>query len=127
MMMTERRSDFVLKGGYMVKRSQNKKRFTPVNYKTRWFELTRFYLSYYDIGNLEYWCYQLGLVQYDIDARRTAGVGVGTVGPPSSRRTGCRFFRQRTATENANRVRRSIQRKRPGKGDAGSTERPEKM
>ncbi|KFB47702.1 AGAP008316-PA-like protein [Anopheles sinensis] len=52
-MMTERRSDFVLKGGYMVKRSQNKKRFTPVNYKTRWFELTRFYLSYYDIGNLE--------------------------------------------------------------------------
>uniref|UniRef100_A0A182JYM1 PH domain-containing protein n=1 Tax=Anopheles christyi TaxID=43041 RepID=A0A182JYM1_9DIPT len=52
-MMTERRSDFVLKSGYMVKRSQNKKRFTPVNYKTRWFELTRFYLSYYDIGNLE--------------------------------------------------------------------------
>uniref|UniRef100_A0A8W7PE19 PH domain-containing protein n=1 Tax=Anopheles coluzzii TaxID=1518534 RepID=A0A8W7PE19_ANOCL len=53
-MMTERRSDFVLKSGYMVKRSQNKKRFTPVNYKTRWFELTRFYLSYYDIGNLEH-------------------------------------------------------------------------
>lgn len=51
--MNERRSDFVIKAGYMVKRSQNKKRFTPVNYKTRWFELTRFYLSYYDIGNLE--------------------------------------------------------------------------
>ncbi|KAL1403820.1 hypothetical protein pipiens_005547, partial [Culex pipiens pipiens] len=51
--MTERRSDFVIKAGYMVKRSQNKKRFTPVNYKTRWFELTRLYLSYYDIGNLE--------------------------------------------------------------------------
>lgn len=51
--MNERRSDFVIKAGYMIKRSQNKKRFTPVNYKTRWFELTRFYLSYYDIGNLE--------------------------------------------------------------------------
>ncbi|XP_021702037.1 tyrosine-protein kinase Btk29A isoform X1 [Aedes aegypti] len=51
--MNERRSDSVLKAGYMVKRSQNKKRFTPVNYKTRWFELTRLYLSYYDIGNLE--------------------------------------------------------------------------
>lgn len=32
----------------MVKRSQNKKRFTPVNYKQRWFVLTRRYLVYYD-------------------------------------------------------------------------------
>lgn len=38
----------IVKQGFMVKRSQNKKRFTPVNYKQRWFVLTRFYLLYYD-------------------------------------------------------------------------------
>ncbi|XP_063227607.1 tyrosine-protein kinase Btk [Bacillus rossius redtenbacheri] len=38
----------VIKEGYMVKRSQNKKRFTPVNYKQRWFVLTRQFLIYYD-------------------------------------------------------------------------------
>ncbi|XP_057339629.1 tyrosine-protein kinase Btk29A isoform X2 [Microplitis mediator] len=38
----------VVKQGYMVKRSQNKKRFTPINYKQRWFVLTRYYLAYYD-------------------------------------------------------------------------------
>lgn len=38
----------VVKEGFMVKRSQNKKRFTPVNYKQRWFVLTKNYLIYYD-------------------------------------------------------------------------------
>ncbi|XP_021924476.1 tyrosine-protein kinase Btk29A isoform X1 [Zootermopsis nevadensis] len=40
--------DEVVKQGLMVKRSQNKKKFTPVNYKQRWFVLTRSYLIYYD-------------------------------------------------------------------------------
>jgi len=40
--------DEVVKQGLMVKRSQNKKRFTPVNYKQRWFVLTRSFLIYYD-------------------------------------------------------------------------------
>ena len=52
-MMHERRSEFIVKAGSMIKRSQNKKRFTPVNYKTRWFELTKFYFSYFDIENYE--------------------------------------------------------------------------
>lgn len=37
----------------MTKRSQNKKRFTPVNYKMRWFELTKYYLCYYDVESVE--------------------------------------------------------------------------
>uniref|UniRef100_A0ABD2WF04 PH domain-containing protein n=1 Tax=Trichogramma kaykai TaxID=54128 RepID=A0ABD2WF04_9HYME len=40
-------NDIILQG-FMVKRSQNKKRFTPVNYKQRWFVLTRQHLVYYD-------------------------------------------------------------------------------
>lgn len=40
--------DEVVKDGFMVKRSQNKKRFTPINYKQRWFVLTRQHLTYYD-------------------------------------------------------------------------------
>ncbi|XP_046432250.1 tyrosine-protein kinase Btk29A isoform X2 [Neodiprion fabricii] len=40
--------DGVVKTGFMTKRSQNKKRFTPINYKQRWFVLTRQYLIYYD-------------------------------------------------------------------------------
>jgi hypothetical protein len=51
--MTERRKGDVVKYGSMVKRSQNKKRFTPVNYKTRWFELTKHYLTYFDVENVE--------------------------------------------------------------------------
>lgn len=43
----------VIKSGSMTKRSQNKKRFTPVNYKNRWFELTKSLLSYFDIENVE--------------------------------------------------------------------------
>ncbi|XP_011299224.1 tyrosine-protein kinase Btk29A isoform X1 [Fopius arisanus] len=38
----------IVRQGFMVKRSQNKKRFTPINYKQRWFVLTRRYLVYYD-------------------------------------------------------------------------------
>ncbi|XP_071453126.1 tyrosine-protein kinase Btk [Hetaerina americana] len=41
-------NDEVLKQGLMIKRSQNKKRFTPINYKQRWFVLTKFFLIYYD-------------------------------------------------------------------------------
>ena len=44
----EPKSGDVVKQGFMVKRSQNKKRFTPVNYKQRWFVLTRRFLVYYD-------------------------------------------------------------------------------
>ncbi|XP_053994757.1 tyrosine-protein kinase Btk29A isoform X4 [Hylaeus volcanicus] len=44
----EPKSGDVVRQGFMVKRSQNKKRFTPVNYKQRWFVLTRRFLVYYD-------------------------------------------------------------------------------
>ncbi|XP_055838392.1 tyrosine-protein kinase Btk29A isoform X2 [Episyrphus balteatus] len=50
--MSERLYDIV-KSGMMVKRAQNKKRFTPVNYKQRWFELTKRTLSYFDVENVE--------------------------------------------------------------------------
>ena len=43
----------VIKSGLMVKRSQNKNRFTVINYKKRWFELTRQYLSYFDTEHYE--------------------------------------------------------------------------
>ncbi|XP_008203443.1 tyrosine-protein kinase Btk29A isoform X1 [Nasonia vitripennis] len=50
----------IVRQGFMVKRSQNKKRFTPVNYKQRWFVLTRQHLVYYD-GNGEkmFFCLQI--------------------------------------------------------------------
>lgn len=41
-------SEEVICQTYMVKRSQNKKRFTPINYKERWFILTKSALVYYD-------------------------------------------------------------------------------
>ncbi|XP_076223812.1 tyrosine-protein kinase Btk29A isoform X4 [Nomia melanderi] len=44
----EPKSGDVVRQGFMVKRSQNKKRFTPVNFKQRWFVLTKRYLVYYD-------------------------------------------------------------------------------
>ncbi|KAL7741121.1 hypothetical protein ACLKA6_018150 [Drosophila palustris] len=50
--MAERLFDIV-KSGSMVKRAQNKKRFTPVNYKHRWFELTKRTFCYYDVENVE--------------------------------------------------------------------------
>ncbi|XP_037087376.1 tyrosine-protein kinase Btk29A-like [Pollicipes pollicipes] len=40
----------IIKESYMVKRSQNKKRFGPVNYKNRWFVLTPTALAYHDGG-----------------------------------------------------------------------------
>lgn len=40
--------DEIIKQGLMVKRSQNKKRFTTINFKQRWFVLTRNFLIYYD-------------------------------------------------------------------------------
>lgn len=50
--MSERLYD-VVKSGWMTKRSQNKNRFTPVNYKLRWFELTKYWLSYFDIEDID--------------------------------------------------------------------------
>lgn len=50
--LSERLYD-ICKSGWMTKRSQNKKRFTPVNYKLRWFELTKYYLSYFDVEGVE--------------------------------------------------------------------------
>uniref|UniRef100_A0A1B6GJN3 Tyrosine-protein kinase n=1 Tax=Cuerna arida TaxID=1464854 RepID=A0A1B6GJN3_9HEMI len=46
--MAGKDADSVVKQGFMVKRSQNKKRFTPVNFKQRWFVLTKRHLVYYD-------------------------------------------------------------------------------
>lgn len=46
--MAGKDADPVVKQGFMVKRSQNKKRFTPVNFKQRWFVLTKRHLIYYD-------------------------------------------------------------------------------
>jgi len=53
--------DEVLKQGLMVKRSQNKKRFTSVNYKQRWFVLTTNYLTYYDGDSTEVCPFSLNL------------------------------------------------------------------
>lgn len=42
-------NDRILKNGFMVKRSQNKKISSIIiNYRKRYFELTRNFLSYYD-------------------------------------------------------------------------------
>lgn len=46
--MAGKDAESVVKQGFMVKRSQNKKRFTPVNFKQRWFVLTKQFLIYYD-------------------------------------------------------------------------------
>ena len=40
--------EVVIKFGQFIKRSQNKKRFTPINYKLRYFELTNYHLIYFD-------------------------------------------------------------------------------
>lgn len=45
--------EVIIKQGLMKKRSQNKKIYTPVNYKVRWFVLTKNYFIYYDIENEE--------------------------------------------------------------------------
>lgn len=39
----------IIKEGLMIKRSQNKKAYTRVNYKKRFFVLTKQYLIYYDV------------------------------------------------------------------------------
>lgn len=43
----------ICKSGWITKRSQNKKLLTPTNYKTRWFELTKYFLYYFDVENVE--------------------------------------------------------------------------
>uniref|UniRef100_T1JI97 Tyrosine-protein kinase n=1 Tax=Strigamia maritima TaxID=126957 RepID=T1JI97_STRMM len=48
MTMAEEDAEDILKQALMVKRSQNKRTFGPVNYKTRWFVLTVDCLVYYD-------------------------------------------------------------------------------
>lgn len=50
--MSDRLYD-VIKSGWMTKRSQNKNRFTPINYKLRWFELNKYWLTYYDIDDVD--------------------------------------------------------------------------
>ena len=40
-------SDRILEPAFMVKRSQNKKRYKANNFKSRWFVLTKDYLSYH--------------------------------------------------------------------------------
>ncbi|XP_003741153.1 tyrosine-protein kinase Btk29A [Galendromus occidentalis] len=42
----------IIKQALMIKRSVNRKRLGPVNYKARWFVLTKSFLSYYE-GSLE--------------------------------------------------------------------------
>lgn len=51
----------VVKEGLMIKRSQNKKRFTPINYKQRWFVLTNHNLIYYEPNTEVNWYYKLNL------------------------------------------------------------------
>lgn len=43
----------IIKCGSMVKRAQNKKRFTPVNFKLRFFELTKKTFCYFNEENVE--------------------------------------------------------------------------
>lgn len=50
--MAEQKSN-IIREGYMVKRSQNKKRYTPINFKQRWFSLQPNVLIYYDCDNEE--------------------------------------------------------------------------
>lgn len=47
------RPDEILKEGFMIKRSQNKKIYTPTNHKQRWFVLTNRHFIYYDTDNEE--------------------------------------------------------------------------
>lgn len=51
----------VVKEGLMIKRSQNKKRFTPINYKQRWFVLTSHNLIYYEPNTEVNLCYKFNL------------------------------------------------------------------
>lgn len=51
--MSHLQNNEVIKEGCMIKRSQNKKPYTRVNYKNRLFVLTDQFLIYYDvIGNV---------------------------------------------------------------------------
>lgn len=53
--MASTEDDEVIRQAFMIKRSQNKKIFTPVNYKERCFVLTRKSLIYYDTdGQVSY-------------------------------------------------------------------------
>lgn len=51
--MAQSDDEVIIKQGLMKKRSQNKKIYTPVNYKVRWFILTKHYFIYYDNENEE--------------------------------------------------------------------------
>lgn len=46
--LSKNMGETVIKSGPMIKRSQNKKKWSLVNYKNRWFELSRSFIIYYD-------------------------------------------------------------------------------
>ena len=62
--MAGKDDDEVILQTFMVKRSQNKKRFTPVNYKERWLVLTRRALIYYDTDGEVNLIHMLLLLKY---------------------------------------------------------------
>lgn len=77
----------------MIKRSQNKKRFSPINYKQRWFVLTKRHLIYYDSEGerrKERGRVPLGTVSVVETAQVSSPSGAGSdsstasTGPPSS-------------------------------------------
>lgn len=54
----------IIKQGLMVKRSQNKKRFMPINYKQRWFVLTTKNFIYYESeSEVSHQCYEIILTK----------------------------------------------------------------
>ncbi|KAL6440349.1 hypothetical protein ACFW04_003122 [Cataglyphis niger] len=75
----ESKSGDVIRQGFMIKRSQNKKRFTPVNYKQRWFVLTKHYLIYYD-GDGERRKERGRIAVESVHVVETASLGSGSTG-----------------------------------------------
>ncbi|XP_029670158.1 tyrosine-protein kinase Btk29A-like isoform X1 [Formica exsecta] len=69
----------VIRQGFMIKRSQNKKRFTPVNYKQRWLVLTKHYLIYYD-GDGERRKERGRIAVESVHVVETASLGSGSTG-----------------------------------------------
>ncbi|XP_072753576.1 tyrosine-protein kinase Btk isoform X2 [Anoplolepis gracilipes] len=69
----------VIRQGFMIKRSQNKKRFTPVNFKQRWFVLTKRHLIYYD-GDGERRKERGRIAVESVHVVETASLGSGSTG-----------------------------------------------
>ncbi|KAF7987295.1 hypothetical protein HCN44_003057 [Aphidius gifuensis] len=72
-------NDEIVKEGFMIKRSQNKKRFTPINYKQRWFIISRRYLIYYDTDG-ERRKERGRIAVENIHVVETVTLGIGVVG-----------------------------------------------